>query len=236
MAVSERLTISFADAKRDIQGVTVAGAGTLLRIGAELASATESLIEHTGEPWRIAASGSFELALASWGRGAAMDELGALAWPATAVGTVAGQHVEGPAMVARAPGEPADFALERSIAVLFEDAPLAVALAATRPRGAGAHGEEELTAIVFRGEPLEPARILKPRLSSTYDPDGILTHVGIELWETEETEFALRIGGEVVATGELTGRDGHTHRVALIDWHHDGRRALGSYTITTAGT
>ena len=121
--------------------------------------------------------------------------------------------------------------IERSIDILF-DAALAFSLRARQAAGAGGHGEEELAAVVFRGEPLELVAIEKPRLSSTYDAEGRLRHAGLELWESEEAELALRIGGEVLGSGVLPGGGGAPTQVAFVAWHHSGRRGLGSYTIT----
>ena len=85
----------------------------------------------------------------------------------------------------------------------------------------------------MRGEPLEPATIELPRLSTTYDAGGLATHAGIELWETAEAEFAVRIGGEALAHGEMTHPDGARTSVAFVRWHHNGHRGSGSYAITT---
>ena len=59
--------------------------------------------------------------------------------------------------------------LERSLSILFDAAARLRARGARRPRGARGHGEEQLEAVSFRGEPLEPSAIERPRLSTTYD-------------------------------------------------------------------
>ena len=144
---------------------------------------------------------------------------------------IGSQPLDGLATLRRRPAADG-IALERSIAIFF-DAQLAFALAARRPRGAGGHGEEQLDAVAFRGEPLEPASFEIPRLSTTYDADGVPTHAGIELWETDEAELALRIGGEVLGHGELAQPGGARTRVTFVAWHHNGHHGLGSYEITT---
>ena len=217
--MSERLTISFADAEARIQGVAIAGVATLLRLGERLTLTAPPLFAQGGEAWQVSSPDCFELTLETWGRGAPLRG-----------GT---QRIDGIATLRRSDTPAAgDLALERSLAILF-DAQLAFALDARRPRAAGGHGEEQLQAVVFRGEPLEPFAIEKPRLSSSYDADGGLTHAGLELWESEDADRPLRIGGETLARARLAHADGASTDVAFVAWHHDGRQGLGSYSITT---
>jgi hypothetical protein len=238
VGVREPLTISFADSEHRIQGFGIVGVGTLLRLGEELRLAGPPQFAPDAEGWRVSADGAFELSLAAWPGAAPLgDSGGPDAAPARASGTVGSQRVEGLAALAlrgQGDGADSDVALERMLAVLFEEGPLAVALTARRDRGAAGHGEERLDAVAFRGEPLEPLRIERPRLSSTYDSDGLLTHAGLELWESEDSDRPIRIGGEALARGELTRPDGALTRVTFLAWHHDGLHGVGSYAITPA--
>jgi hypothetical protein len=230
--VSERLTISFADAEARIQGVAIAGVATLLRLGERLTLTAPPLFAQGGEAWQVSSPDCFELTLETWGRGAPLRG-GTQLWACGATGAVGTQRIDGIATLRRSDTPAAgDLALERSLAILF-DAQLAFALDARRPRAAGGHGEEQLQAVVFRGEPLEPFAIEKPRLSSSYDADGGLTHAGLELWESEDADRPLRIGGETLARARLAHADGASTDVAFVAWHHDGRQGLGSYSITT---
>ena len=232
--MSERLTVAFADADTHAQGVAIAGVGTLLSLGGELTQAPSpeiAAIEGGGDVLKLRSPNSYDLTLQPLGSAAALVD-GALVSLWRASGTIGSQSFDGFGSLTRGSQNGATFALERSLSIFF-DAQLAFALAARRPPGAHAHGEEQLEAFAFRGEPLEPSRIAVPRLSSTYDSDGLLTHTGIELWESDESEFALRIGGEALARGELLHPGGARTRVTFIDWHHDGRRGVGSYEITT---
>lgn len=233
MDVNERVTVGFADADTQIQGVAIAGVGTLLALGGQLTSAPAPQVagpEDDGGPWTVSSPNSYELSLEPLGRAAALAD-GARIWLCRAAGTIGSQQLDGLATLRRGPAADGS-ALERSIAIFF-DAQLGFALSARRPRGAGGHGEEQLEAIAFRGEPLEPVSFEIPRLSTTYDADGVLTHAGIELWETDEAELALRIGGEVLAHGELAHPGGAHTRVTFVAWHHDARHGIGSYEITT---
>ncbi|MGA2758167.1 MAG: hypothetical protein ABSF58_12515 [Solirubrobacteraceae bacterium] len=229
--MSERVTISFADADRGIQGVAIAGVGTLLKVGDELSAAPPPQLQRDGEAWGVAAGDALALTLTPIAATAEAADAPVAAY--VAAGSAGRHRVEGLALLRRE-REAGGLALERSLTVLF-DAHLALALHASRPRGAGGHGEEQLEAILLRGEPLDLVAIEKPRLSSTYGADGRLTHAGLELWESEESELPLRIGGEALAGGELGGPDGAPVQVTFVDWHHDGRRGLGSYTIARGG-
>lgn len=236
MGVREPLTISFADSEHRIQGFGIVGVGTLLRLGEELRLAGPPQFARGAESWRVSSDGGFELSLAAWAGAAPLgDGAGPDAAPARASGTVGSQRVEGLAAL-RGDGDGAgsDVSLERVLAVLFDEGPMAVALTGRRSRGAAGHGEERLDAVAFRGEPLEPLRIERPRLSSSYDSRGLLTHAGLELWESEDSDRPIRIGGEALARGELTRPDGVLTRVTFLAWHHDGLHGLGSYAITLA--
>ena len=230
MDVTERLTIAFADAGAGLQGVAIAGVGTLLALGERLTVAPPPQLTGDDGAWLLGAGDAYELALEAGGDAAALAD-GTRIWLCRATGTVGAQQLSGLATLSRGPAG-AD-AVERSIAILFEDQ-LGFALTARGPRGERGHDAEQLEAVSFRGEPLEPATIEKPRLSTTFDADGRLTRAGIELWETADAEFALRIGGETLAYGELLHPDGARTQIAFVSWHHNGHRGPGSYAITTA--
>ena len=178
----------------------------------------------------VAAAEGYELAVEPLGRPAALQ--GDIQVSLCRVsGTIGTQPLTGLGTLSRTPAGHA-CELERSLSICF-DAQLGFALAARRSAGASGHGEEHLDAVVFRGEPLEPAIIELPRLSTTYDSAGLASHAGIELWETAEAEFAVRLGGETQAHGELADPEGAHTSIAFVRWHHNGRRASGSYAITS---
>ena len=229
MGVTQRLTIAFADASAPIQGVAIAGVGTLLALGDRPTTAPPPQLSGDEGAWRVSAGDAYELALEASGDGAALAD-GTRIWLCRATGTIGVEDFDGRATLTRGPAG-AD-AVERSLAILFEDQ-LGFALAARGPRDERGHDEEQLEAIAFRGEPLELATIEKPRLSTTFDGEGRLIRAGVELWETADAEFALRIGGETLTDGELVHADGARTRIAFVGWHHDGHRGPGSYAITT---
>jgi hypothetical protein len=224
--------ISFADGEHQIQGVAIAGAGTLLKVEHALTQQPPPTLSGDGGALTLRAGEGCELILAPLDRAEGADDQ-----PVTlhhASGTVGSRDFAGLALVRRERLADPAVSIERSIDILF-DAALAFSLRARRAAGAGGHGEEEIAAVILRGEPLELAAIEKPRLSSTYDAEGRLRRAGLELWENEEAELALRIGGEVLGSGELPGDGGAPTQVAFVAWHHNGRRGLGSYSITRNG-
>lgn len=229
--MSARLRIAFADAGAQLAGVAIAGAGTLLALDGELTAAAAGELHGEAPAWTLAAAGAYEVALESLGEPATLAD-GASVWLCRAVGTVQSRALEGLATIVSGGAEDG-LALERSVSIAF-DPTLAFVLAARRPRGAQNHGEEQLEAVAFRGEPAVAAPIEGPRLSTTYDAGELPRHAGIELWEGEEPELAVRIGGEAITSGELLHPDGARSRIVFMAWHHDGHHAAGSYTITTA--
>ena len=102
-----------------------------------------------------------------------------------------------------------------------------VALAGARPADARGHDDESVSAVlVERGEALPVA---DPRLSTTYDGDGHMRRVGLELWVTDDG-YPLRAAGEVLCGTSL---DLGTLQldVAFLRWHAEGREGVGRYEI-----
>jgi len=152
-------------------------------------------------------------------------------WLCRARGTVRAEPFEGFATRVSAAG---DDALARTLALRLESG-VAVVLAARRGRAAAGHGDEQLDAVLARGDPPVASAVERPRLSTTYDGAGLVTHCGIELWESGESEFPERIGGEAVLHGELVGADGTRTRIAFLDCHGGGaQRGGGRYAIEGA--
>jgi hypothetical protein len=128
--------------------------------------------------------------------------------------------------------------LRRSLWICF-DAELAFAIDSSLNARRGGHGDEQVTAFVARGAPLEAARAEDPRLSSTYREDGQLLRAGIELWEHDDEtpegsdhdrHRALRLAGETIAAASLQERAS----AAFMAWHCDGMAGIGCYIIERA--
>ncbi len=228
--MSERITIGFADADGARQGVAIADAGALLCLaGAVTAAPDAQLRRDAGGAWIASVEGRFEIALEPLGPPA---ELGALAavWICGASGTIAGERFAGLGHLTRS-APAGDAPLERALTAWL-DAELALALAARRGRRAGGHGDEDLHAAILRGAPPTPLAVRNPRLSSAYDADGRLARCNLELWETDEAEFALRYGALATAHGELAHADGARTQVAFLAWRGEREHGVGRYDIT----
>ena len=228
--MSTRPRIAFADAGAQLAGVAIAGAGTLLALDGELTAAAAGELAGEAPAWTLAAAGAYELALEALGEPARLAD-GANVWLCRATGAVQSRTLDGLATIVSGGAEDG-VALERSVSIAFAPT-LAFVLASRRPRGARDHGEEQLEAVAFRGEPAVAAPIERPRLSTTYDAAELPRHAGIELWEGEGAELAVRIGGEAIISGELLHADGARSRIVFMAWLHDRHHAAGSYTITT---
>ncbi|MGH2850890.1 MAG: hypothetical protein ACRDLP_09760, partial [Solirubrobacteraceae bacterium] len=152
-------------------------------------------------------------------------------WLCGAHGTLEGAPLDGVGTVTH--GVPhRDAPLERSVTLVL-DAELAVAIGARRPAGACGHGDELIDAVIFRGELSEGSPVAVPHISTTYDAAGRVAHVGVELWESDESEFAMRLGGEAHAHGELRDEEGALVAVSFLDAHGEGRRGAGCYLLSS---
>src|SRR5580704_11477919 len=95
--MTDRLTIGFADTHAALQGVAIAGVGTLLRRGAQLTAAPPPQIaapEHEEGTWRVSATDSYALALEPLGAAAALAD-GATITLCRVSGTVGAQELDG---------------------------------------------------------------------------------------------------------------------------------------------
>lgn len=229
MRVSETTIIAFADSAAEVAGVALPGAGTLLSVSGELTAASTAQLDGGDTAWTLAAPGAYALSLESRHPGVPLVS-GATIWLCSARGTVEGRELDALATIVRHPAEPA--ALERALAIGF-DHELSLAMLARRPGGATEHGDEELEAVVFRGDPPAAVVAQRPLLSSTYGGGGLVRHAGIEVWEEEESEYALRLGGEALTSGEIAHPDGAHSRVVFMAFHSREHRGIGSYTLTT---
>ncbi len=124
-----------------------------------------------------------------------------------------------------------DAALRRSIGIVFSDGGL-FALTASRPRGSGAHGEEEVVSILCGpdGAPIEVSETL---LSTEYGPDGVQRRATLELWTDGDDGQPLRGGGSMISASPVR-RPGLTSEVAFFRWSMEGREGLGHYEVQRA--
>ena len=121
-------------------------------------------------------------------------------------------------------------ARRRFVTAAAEDGAL-VEVAADRPRGSDAHGDELVGGEILDAQdwagPLEHVR-----LSTVYGADGIPRKAGLELYRPGD-EFPARLSGEAVggATMEIGGS---TRTLAFFGWSLAGRPAWGTYELESA--
>jgi hypothetical protein len=119
----------------------------------------------------------------------------------------------------------------RSIGVVFSDGGL-LALSASRPPGAGGHGEEAVSAVLCGpdGAPLEVSETL---LSTEYGDDGVQRRATLELWTDGEKGQPLRGAGTLISAARVR-REGLVADIAFFRWSVEGRDGLGHYEVVRA--
>lgn len=128
------------------------------------------------------------------------------------------------------------------------DGDIGVTLTAVRPAKAKSHADEAIHAVLLApagmsaadgadesangaaGETSVATVIADPRLSTTYDAEGRQRHAGLELYLTEDADFARRAAGEV-ACGTTLDLGRLRLDTAFFTWRMEGRTGVGRYDI-----
>lgn len=109
------------------------------------------------------------------------------------------------------------------------------ALAALRPRRHRGHESDVVAATLF--DPQAWVTVADPRLSTTYDADGVPARVNLELWIGDgETEFPRRVAGEAVAPGVVVDARGDRSaqaRIVPLRCHSHGHEGFGAYILAS---
>jgi len=118
--------------------------------------------------------------------------------------------------------------VQRSIGIVFSDGGL-LALSASLPEGAEAHGEEEVTAVLADpdGAPLVFEEAL---LSTEYGEDGVQRRASLELWPDLDEMRPLRGAGTLISS-VCVRRQGIDSQIAFFRWSVEGREGLGTYEV-----
>jgi hypothetical protein len=121
--------------------------------------------------------------------------------------------------------------VRRSIGIVFSDGGL-LALTATLPGGAEAHGEEEVAAVLCDpdGAPLQFEESL---LSTEYGEDGVQRRATLELWPDTEGMRPLRGAGTLINSVAVR-RQSLDSQIAFFRWSVEGREGLGTYEVARA--
>jgi hypothetical protein len=234
--VTETIKLGFGNG--DVSAMALATAGMLLCRRGETATLEAPDVDWNEQDrrWQARAPGVLDIGLEPLGEPATFAD-GSREWLCRVSGLVDANPIECLGHVVISPtGGPPDWrktALRREVAAWF-DVDLGFAVHARRPARADAHEAEELEAVVVRGAPPEAVRIEDPRLSTAYADRGHPRRAGLELWETEESDHALRLAGETIGEGELKLPGGAVLRSAFLLWRHDGLVGTGRYDLWLA--
>lgn len=256
---TDAVTFSWVDAARGVcglvrvaTGLTAAGEtqpSTLaiafagretLGVIAEAGEAGTATVEAPLEAWTVRAAGELELELsftaltpaAEYGGRDKVTRAGGLEGyeQLCAVrGTVAGRPVDGVGQRGHSWGNPDwdSIALTRAVGAWFADG-TGIALQSIRSVKDKHHADEAVWATSF--DPERAVSVEDPRFSTTYDEAGRQIRAGLELWVSEDDDYALRAAGEVLA-GSTLELGALRLDCAFFRWHADGRTAVGRYDI-----
>jgi hypothetical protein len=128
--------------------------------------------------------------------------------------------------------------LARTMGLWLED-DSGIALTAVRGAKAESHADEAIHAVMLApadayGEEVEGESLVTviadPRVSTTYDSEGRQRHAGLELYMTEDAEYARRAAGEV-ACGTTLDLGRLRLDCAFFKWHMEGRDGVGRYDV-----
>jgi hypothetical protein len=118
--------------------------------------------------------------------------------------------------------------VRRSIGIVFSDGGL-LALTSNLPGSGGAHGDEEVTAVLCDPDGA-PATFEEALLSTEYGEDGVQRRATLELWPDVEEMRPLRGAGTLI-NSVCVRRQGVDSQIAFFRWSVEGREGLGTYEV-----
>jgi hypothetical protein len=121
--------------------------------------------------------------------------------------------------------------VRRSIGIVFADGGL-LAVSASRPSGAGGHGEEAVAAVLC-GPDGAPVDVSETLLSTEYGPDGVQRRATLELWIHGHDGHPVRGAGSLISALEVS-HPGLHGTIAFFRWALEGREGLGHYEVVRA--
>jgi hypothetical protein len=220
------LSLAFFDPDRRLSGTTRAGA-TLIFEGQRVRTLPHAPdIERDGDRFTARVGGDLELALEPLGESARLP--GSESWLCAVEGSVGGESLSclGTATVTDDAPAWAELDAIRAVSAVL-DRENAVFLAARRPRGAVAHGEERVAAVIIAAG--QALAVEDARLSTVYDPHGRQRTAGLELWMPGE-DYPRRASGRAQAGASIV-LGGVRVEAAVFEWHMEGRVGAGAYEL-----
>ena len=222
------VALAFFDAAKGLAGSVRRGL-TLLFEGASPAAVTNPPeIATTGDGYRTALDGRFELCFEPVSEPARLG--GVKARICRVSGTVDGSKVDclGTAAETVEPPRWEELDAFRGLSAVF-DAEHAVLAVARRPRGAPGHGRELVSAALIVSGELRG--VDEARNSTVYDGEGRQRSASLELRMPAE-DFPRRAAGEATA-GTTLELPGLVVNASIFRWRMEGREGLGAYELTT---
>jgi hypothetical protein len=221
------VALSFFDPDAGIHG-TVRSGLTLLFEGREARAERGPVeIERTGDGWQARAGDDIDIKLMPVSETA---DLGGIAVSICSFGgSVGGKEISGLGTAAETqrPPEWRELDLLRAISAVFEPG-LAAFAVARRPRAAGEHGSELVTAVLIEGGEMRAPE--DARISTVYNRGGRQHSSGMELWFPGE-DYPRRLFGTVQA-GTSLDLEGLSVHSAAFNWRMEGHAGAGLYELT----
>ena len=221
------VALSFFDSGAGVHG-TIRSGLTLLFEGREARAERGPVeIERDGGDWKGRAGNDADVKLAPVSDTA---DLGGIALTlCTVEGRVGGRTIAGLGTVAETRRTPEwrELDLLRAISAVFDPGLAALAIA-RRPRTAGDHGGELVTAVLIESGELRAPE--DARISTVYNGGGRQHSSGLELWFPGE-DYPRRLFGTVQA-GTSLDLEGLSVHAAAFTWRMEGHVGAGLYELT----
>jgi hypothetical protein len=203
------------------------GAGELVLGAPGEATFISVELDASGQAWTLRGDG-LELTIAPTGEGALDRVTGSL--------TFEDQRHDVDAPASRETlSDPGELDSLRLLAAWFGDDE-ALALSASRPRGARGQENDLITASLV--ESGVARTVIDPRLSTTYTGDGVPSRAGVELWVSEpgeepdtSTERPYRIAGDAAGSGATWSEREFQLAAYPLHCHSHGRDGAGVYLL-----
>lgn len=220
------VSVAFFDPAHGLHGSARAGVSLLFDGASSQALPHGPELTRDGERWRASVADGFEVELEPVAE--AVRLAGATTRLCRATGTAAGRAIEGLGTVTETHEAPAWEELDaiRGLSAIFDEAHAILAVA-QRPRGARAHGEEQVEAVLIDEGELHSVE--DARLSTVYDGEGRQRSCGLELWLPGQ-DFPRRAFGTVVS-GTTLQLEQLRVNASVFAWRMEGREGAGAYDL-----
>lgn len=220
------VSVAFFDPAHGLHGSARAGVSLLFDGSHSHALPYGPELTREGDSWRASVADGFEVELVPVGEPVRLG--GASTRVCRVTGTAGSRAVDGLGTVTETHEPPAWESLDaiRGLSAIFDESHALLAVA-RRPRGAPAHGHEEVEAVLIDDGELRSVE--DARLSTVYDGEGRQRSCGLELWLPGE-DFPRRAFGNVVG-GTTLQLEQLVVNASIFAWRMEGREGAGAYDL-----